>query len=138
MGDGFRPALLLAAAVGSGVMAGAYFAFSSFVMPALRGLPPARGIDACRRSTAPHRRPGSWRRCSGPPRRRSPWPCPPSVVSTTMPPGRRSPEAGLYLASVVPTAAWDRYLAEWLPGNHARVLTCIAATVSFVVAVARR
>ncbi|MDQ3468954.1 MAG: hypothetical protein M3487_04175 [Actinomycetota bacterium] len=46
--------------------------------------------------------------------------------------------SGLYLASVVPTAAWDRYLAEWLPGNHARVLTCIAATVSFVVAVARR
>ncbi len=38
--------LPLVAALGAGVVAGVFFAFSSFVMPALARLPPARGIGA--------------------------------------------------------------------------------------------
>lgn len=37
---------ILATAVGCGLAAGVFFAFSAFVMPALRRLPPARGIAA--------------------------------------------------------------------------------------------
>lgn len=36
----------LTAAVGAGVIAGVFFAFSTFVMPALARLPPAHGISA--------------------------------------------------------------------------------------------
>ncbi|MGH8722014.1 MAG: hypothetical protein ACREU4_08520, partial [Burkholderiales bacterium] len=39
-------ALTLLAALGCGLMAGAFFAFSSFVMRALARLPPAQGIAA--------------------------------------------------------------------------------------------
>ena len=38
--------LAWASALGSGLMAGVFFAFSSFVMPALARLPPAQGIAA--------------------------------------------------------------------------------------------
>ncbi len=40
--------LTLAAALGAGLIAGVFFAFSSFVMPALHELPPAQGITAMR------------------------------------------------------------------------------------------
>ncbi|PYK13806.1 MAG: hypothetical protein DME65_00700 [Verrucomicrobia bacterium] len=38
--------LMFAAAIGSGLIAGVFFAFSSFVMPALRRLPAAQGVAA--------------------------------------------------------------------------------------------
>ena len=44
--DGTPHALTLVAAVGSGLVAGVFFAFSSFVMPALRRLPDEQGISA--------------------------------------------------------------------------------------------
>ena len=40
------PLLTLLAALGSGLMAGLFFAFSSFVMAALAKLPPEQGISA--------------------------------------------------------------------------------------------
>jgi len=40
--------LTLAAALGSGLVAGVFFAFSSFVMNGLAGLPPAHGVAAMR------------------------------------------------------------------------------------------
>ena len=42
----WRPVAVGAAAVGSGLVGGVLFAFSSFVMPALRRIPPAQGISA--------------------------------------------------------------------------------------------
>src|SRR4051812_31152385 len=39
-----REVATVASAVGSGLAAGVLFAFSSFVMPALRRVPPAQGI----------------------------------------------------------------------------------------------
>jgi uncharacterized membrane protein len=44
--DGFPPILTLIAAVGAGLVAGIFFAFSTFVMKALDHLPPAQGIAA--------------------------------------------------------------------------------------------
>ena len=46
MSDGLVFALTLIAALGSGLMAGVFFAFSSFVMTALARLAPAPGIAA--------------------------------------------------------------------------------------------
>jgi uncharacterized membrane protein len=44
--DGLYFALTLVAALGCGLMAGVFFAFSAFVMKALSRLPPAEGIAA--------------------------------------------------------------------------------------------
>jgi uncharacterized membrane protein len=44
--EGFLFVLTLVTALGCGLSAGAMFAFSSFVMPALKRLQPARGIEA--------------------------------------------------------------------------------------------
>jgi len=44
--DGLLFALTLITAVGCGLNAGVFFAFSAFVMPALKRLPPAQGIAA--------------------------------------------------------------------------------------------
>ncbi|WP_047865673.1 anthrone oxygenase family protein [Rubrobacter aplysinae] len=44
--DGFLFVLTLLSALGCGLNAGVLFAFSSFVMPALKRLPPAQGIAA--------------------------------------------------------------------------------------------
>lgn len=44
--NGFPYAATLATALGCGLVAGVFFAFSSFVMPALRRLPAAQGVAA--------------------------------------------------------------------------------------------
>lgn len=44
--DQLQVLLSIAAAVGSGLSAGVFFAFSTFVMPALGRLPPAQGMAA--------------------------------------------------------------------------------------------
>ena len=44
--DDLSSTLTIVATVGSGLAGGVFFAFSSFVMPALRRLPPAQGIAA--------------------------------------------------------------------------------------------
>jgi uncharacterized membrane protein len=44
--DGCPRVLTLTSAVGAGLVAGIFFAFSSFVMKALDRLPPAQGIAA--------------------------------------------------------------------------------------------
>src|SRR3712207_6470121 len=46
MVDGVRFVLTLVSALGCGLMAGVYFAFSAFVMKALARLPPAQGMAA--------------------------------------------------------------------------------------------
>ena len=46
--DGLLFALTLFAALGCGVVAGVFFAFSAFVMRSLARLPAPQGIAACR------------------------------------------------------------------------------------------
>ena len=49
--EGALMVLAVVTAVGCGLVGGVFFAFSSFVMPALKRLPPAEGSRRCSRST---------------------------------------------------------------------------------------
>ena len=146
-------------AVGSGLAGGVFFAFSSFVMPALRRLPNSQGIAAMQSINKQA----------------------PTPVFMTLLFGTAAMSVGLgvyallhrdeppaswllggslsYLASIVITAAfhiprndklarldaatsesaryWTTYLSQWTAGNHVRTLTCTAAAVLFTIAARR-
>ncbi len=61
--SGLPYAVTLASALGCGLVAGVFYAFSTFVMPALKRLPPAQGIVAMqsinRSLSSARRRPAS-------------------------------------------------------------------------------
>ena len=143
-------------AVGAGLAGGVFFAFSSFVMPALRKLPSAGGISAMQSINKQA----------------------PTPVFMTLLFGTAALSAGLgvyalmhrdephagwllggslsYLASIVLTGAfhiprndklaamdpgaaetaryWTTYVSQWTAGNHVRTLTCAAAAVCFTIA----
>lgn len=145
------------AAVGSGVAGGVFFAFSAFVMPALRRLPAAPGIGAMQSinrqaptaafmalflgtavvaagigiHAAVHRgEPGSvWAGVGS----AAYW----SAIALT---GGFHVPRNDRLAEVDATSAegpgvWETYAAEWTAGNHLRTLACVGAAVAFTVAV---
>lgn len=62
---GLAYAVTLIAALGCGLVAGVFFAFSSFVMPALKRLPPAQGISAMQSINRLAVAPALWPRSSG-------------------------------------------------------------------------
>jgi uncharacterized membrane protein len=143
-------------AVGSGLAGGVFFAFSSFVMPALRRLPSGQGIAAMQSINKQA----------------------PTPVFMTLLFGTAALSAGLgiyalmhrelpesswllggslsYLASIVITGAfhiprndklaaldpasaetaryWTTYLSQWTAGNHVRTLTCAAAATLLTIA----
>jgi uncharacterized membrane protein len=143
-------------AVGSGLAGGVFFAFSSFVMPALRRLPSSQGIAAMQSINKQA----------------------PTPLFMTLLFGTAAVSAGLgvhallhrsdgqapwmlagslsYLASIVITGAfhiprndklarldpdaaesaryWTTYLSQWTAGNHVRALTCAAAAFLFIIA----
>ncbi len=145
-----------ATAIGSGLAGGVFFAFSSFVMPALRKLPSAGGISAMQSINKQA----------------------PTPAFMTLLFGTAALSAGLgvyaiahrdeatagwllagslsYLSSIVITGAfhvprndklsaldpnaastahyWTTYLTQWTLGNHVRTLTCTAAAVLFTIA----
>jgi uncharacterized membrane protein len=147
------------AAVGAGLAGGVFFAFSSFIMPALRRLPSGQGIAAMQSINKQA----------------------PTPVFMTLLFGTAAVSVGLgvhavlhrdqpqavwlacgsitYLASIVLTGAfhiprnntlaaldpgavesaryWTTYLSQWTAGNHARTLTCAMAALSFTIAVRR-
>ena len=55
MSSGFARPLTVACAIGAGLVAGVFFAFSTFVMRGLRDVPPATGMAAPRRRGATRR-----------------------------------------------------------------------------------
>jgi uncharacterized membrane protein len=155
--DGYLRALTLIAALGAGLTAGVFFAFSTFVMTALGRLPAVQGISAMQaiNKTAP-----------------TPWfmtalfgtavVCVALVVSAF----RRLDEPAavyqligsvLYLAGILltivyhvprndalalidpnsPSAAdtWSHYLAGWTAWNHVRTLTSLAGALSLTLAI---
>jgi uncharacterized membrane protein len=147
------------AALGSGLAGGVFFAFSSFVMPALRRLPAGQGIAAMQSINKQA----------------------PTPVFMTLLFGTAALSAGLgihalthrgepqavwvaggslsYLTSIVLTAAfhvprnntlaaltpdaaesaryWTTYLSQWTAGNHVRTLTCAFSAIMFTVAARR-
>jgi uncharacterized membrane protein len=155
--DGLLFALILVTALGCGLNAGVFFAFSSFVMKALARLPPAQGIAAMQSINV---------------RAVTPWfmtaffgtaaLCVLLVIAAVL----RWSEPGavwllvgslLYLvgsigvtmafnvprnnalAAVAPESAegaglWARYVTDWTAWNHVRTGTCLAAAAALTMA----
>ena len=154
------PLLTLAAAIGSGLMAGLFFTFSSFAMTALSKLPPEQGIAAMNsinvtilNATFGIAFFGTAALCLG---------LGVTGILRWSEPGSAWLLLGslLYLVGVIGVtiifnvplnnalaaispispegaALWTRYLAEWVPWNHVRTLTNTGALLAFILAYGR-
>ena len=160
MASGLPRLLTIACAVGAGVVAGVFFAFSTFVMQGLRRVPASTGLSAMQGINLAAPTPlfmaallGTGLGCTGL-----------VVVAFTQwgDPGAPWALAGAasYLVSIVltityhvprndalagvdpqaPDAAehWRRYVTEWVPWNHVRTVACLAAAVLLTVSLLRR
>jgi uncharacterized membrane protein len=146
--------LTAATAVGSGLLAGVFFAFSAFVMSGLRRLPEPGGATAMRSMNVTAQRPplmialfGVSALCL-------------VVIIRAIATWSR-PGAGWLLAGAVLTVAgalgvtaainvplndrleagtvtWSRFLAGWDPANHARTLLCLAGCAALLIGAIRR
>jgi uncharacterized membrane protein len=143
-------------AIGSGLIAGVFYAFSSFVMPALRQLPAAQGIAAMQAINRTALTPpfllvfvGTACTClvlavvsllSGVAdgRTRLRWAgCAAYlvgsfVVTATCNVPRNDALARLDALSSSDAAYWQLYLSEWTAYNHVRALAALAALVLLV------
>lgn len=153
--------LTLCTAVGSGVVAGVFFAFSTFVMPALARLPPAQAIAAMQAvnvaainrwfmgalfgtaaaclalAVAPlvgGRVPGRWLAVAG----AGIYLVGVVVVTAAFNVPRNDALAAVTAGSVEAAGAWSRYLAEWSAWNHVRTVAGVGATALLVAAAAAR
>lgn len=149
--------LTLVAAVGAGLVAGVFFAFSTFVMKALGRLPDTEGLSAMQAINKAAPSPlfmtallGTGVVCAG---------LGISALTRLDEPGARYQVIGsvLYLAGIALTivyhvprndalalvdpgsagaaATWRHYLTSWTAWNHVRLLTSLGATVAFLLAV---
>lgn len=150
----------LAAALGCGLIAGTFFAFSSFVMPALGRLAPAAGIRAMQSINVVVLNPlflavflGAGVACAllaG----ASPWTWSRPGAGLRLAGGllylvgtigvtgacnvpRNDALAKLDASSVEAAAAWARYLASWTAWNHVRTVAALAAAGLLTLALAR-
>jgi uncharacterized membrane protein len=152
--------LKLSSALGCGLIAGAFFAFSSFVMKALARLQPPQGIAAMQSINTAVINPwflgvfvGTAAAC---------------VVLAVLSIVRWNQPCAAYLlagsllyligtflvtmalnvplndalAAVEPSSAegaslWARYLSDWTLWNHVRTIAALAATASFILALGR-
>jgi uncharacterized membrane protein len=148
--DDLLVAITLATALGCGLSAGVFFAFSAFVMRALARLGPAQGLGAMQAINVTAVTPAfmtalfgtaaacvavvvwevaSWNEASGP------WLVAGSALYLVGPIGltmayhvpRNNALAALEPATHDAEAKWRRYLAEWTRWNHARAVLAIAA-----------
>lgn len=153
--DRLMTAATFLAALGSGLMAGLFFAFSTSVMSALGRISPPAGIAAMQSINVTILNPVFFAVFFGTALL--------SVVSIVGALAGRSDMstvallAGsvLYLAgcmavtmvfnvplnnalaavaadSAEATALWSRYLAEWVPWNHVRTVACLASCAAFI------
>lgn len=152
-------ALTLASAVGTGVSGGIFFAFSTFVMPALARVPAATGLSAMQAINRVA--PGPWflglwlgsaltgtvagvdglRHLDAPD---APWRVAGAlgallVVVLTMAyhVPRNDALALLDPAPAGSVAPWERYLEHWTAWNHVRTAAGTAAAIAFTVAYRR-
>jgi uncharacterized membrane protein len=155
--DEFLVALTAVTALGSGLNAGVFFAFSSFVMKALARLQPAQGIAAMQSINLMAVTPAfmtalfgtatacvalgvwalvDWDASFGP------WLLAGSAayllgtigltVAYHVP--RNNALAALRPQGAEAAGRWTRYAAEWTRGNHLRAAASLAAAVSFTLA----
>jgi uncharacterized membrane protein len=151
-----RQYVVVAAAVGSGLAGGVFFAFSTFVMSGIRRLPASQGVTTMQaineRATTPafmtllfgtaalalglgvdavfHRDEDSWG-----------WVVAGSVsylaaiiLTAAFHVPRNDALAALDPASAETVARWADYLREWVAGNHLRTAACTIAAVAFTLA----
>ena len=149
--------LTLVTALGCGLIASVFFAFSSFVMAALKRLPSAQGIAAMQSINVAAVTPAFMTALLG-----TAAACVAAVVWSVVSPDGNSPAlviagAATYLAGVVgatgarnvplntrlaqvepadarAAAVWDEYLERWTAWNHVRTVTSLAAAVALTVA----
>lgn len=147
------------AAVGSGLAGGVFLGFSSFVMSALRRLPPAEGIAAMQSINRQAPTPAFMALLFGTAALSAGL----GVHSVTHSDEPQAPwvTAGTisYLAAIAITAAfhvprnnrlatfvpasadgaryWATYVSQWTTGNHFRTAACTAAAVLYAVAARR-
>ncbi len=160
MADGYRPVLTAVAAVGAGVAGGVFFAFSDFVMRALRRLPDQNGLAAMQAINRAAPSPAFMTVLFG-----TGVVCVAILVSAV--PRLEEPVArqeivgaALYLVSIAltiayhvprnealaaldpvsgdPSGAWRSYAGGWTAWNHLRTVTSVAAAVTFVHALRAR
>lgn len=155
--DGFVFALTLAAALGCGVMGGALFAFSAFVMKALHRLPAVQGIAAMQSINVVAVTPAFMTALFGTAlacialivvglsmldESFAPWLIGGGVaylvgtvaLTITYHVPRNDALAGLRPGSPEAASHWDRYYAEWTRWNHVRSATALAAAAALTVA----
>lgn len=159
MEETLRLALTLATALGCGLMAGTFFAFSAFVMRAFARLPAAQGIAAMQSVNVAVLNPvflglflgtaagcaalGAWALAG--------WSRPGSVwlllgaalylagtflVTMACNVPRNAALGALAPAAPGSAEAWARYLASWTAWNHVRTLAALAATGCLAAALA--
>jgi uncharacterized membrane protein len=150
-------ALPLVAALGCGLMAGIFFAFSAFVMTALGRLPSAAGIAAMRSINVAIMNPLFLVVFFGPAALSRvaavaaivAWPVPAALylfaggvlyllggLVVTM---QRNVPLNQALAAADPASdegalLWYRYLSVWTAWNHVRTVAALAATAAFIMA----
>ena len=147
----------LATALGCGLSAGVFFAFSSFVMPALHRLPPAQGVAAMQQLNKTAVGPlfmtvlfGSALACAclavwaltqwGTPS--APWIVGGAalyVVGAVLITGGGNVPLNDALAALDPSSAaaaakWADYVPDWSLWNHLRTLCCSGGAAALVVA----
>jgi uncharacterized membrane protein len=142
------------AAVGSGLMGGVYYAFSSIAMPGLRDLTPADGVRAMQAMNVAAPRPPllialvgtgavsvaaivAAASAGGPARWWIIGGAALSVASVAIT-GAYNVPLNNALAAIHPTdptaaATWARYLREWTAGNHVRSAAAVAGAALLTV-----
>ena len=155
--DGFLMALTVVAALGCGLNAGVFFAFSSFVMKALARLQPAQGIAAMQSINQVAVTPAfmtalfgtataavavtvralvDWDTSFGPYLLAGSALYLLGTIGLTIAyhGPRNNPLATLQPQHAEAAGRWARYVAEWTRWNHLRAAASLAAAVSFTLA----
>lgn len=127
MTDSLLTILTILAALGCGLNAGVFFAFSTFVMPALAKLPPAQGIAVAALAVLAAWPSAGWLVLAGLLQ-------PAGNLAVTM---LANVPLNNRLATVVPDSVegatvWADYLKRWTAWNHVRTLTALAAMALLV------
>jgi uncharacterized membrane protein len=152
--DSYASVLTVGAAIGAGLVGGVFFAFSTFVMQALRELPDAKGISAMQAINKAAPSPMFMTALLG-----TAVVCVGLAILTLTRLDQRAAwlqilGSGLYLASVLltivyhvprndalahvdPASAgvaytWRHYVTGWTLWNHVRAVACLGAALSFV------
>jgi uncharacterized membrane protein len=148
--------LSIVSAIGSALAAGIFFAFSTFVMPALARLPHAQGIAAMQAINVAAVRPGlmlelfgtaaaciatgivaltNWHSATGPFVLTGVALYLLGVIALTA--GYHQPR-NLRLAELDPSSAespghWRQYVAQWSVWNHVRTIAALLASAAFLI-----